>query len=128
MDNFLGFQTKVDFYGCDSEKINSPEFIEKTLLSAATLMNLSVVQSTIHEFSPIGISGVLVIEESHIAIHTWPEYNYVAIDFFTCNKSYLLKEGILWLKEQFSALKIEIKNDNRGNLEITKQYSHTNEN
>ena len=117
MNNVLGFQTIIDFYGCNTEKINSTDFIEDVLKKAAKKMNLTVVKSTIHSFSPIGVSGVIVIQESHLAIHTWPEYNYVALDFFTCNKAYELTDGINWLKEMFEAKKMEIVSEKRGNIE-----------
>ena len=116
MNNILGFQTTIDFYGCNTEKINSTNFIEEVLKKAAKKMNLTVVKSTIHSFSPIGVSGVIVIKESHLAIHTWPEYNYVALDFFTCNKTYELTDGINWLKEIFEAKKMEIASEKRGNI------------
>lgn len=112
----LGYQKTIDFYGCSSIKINSCNFVENTLLKAAQLMQLTVVNATIHKFSPIGVSGVIVIEESHIAIHTWPEHDYVAIDIFTCNDSYHLEKGILFLKEAFEAYKLEEKDITRGNL------------
>ncbi|WP_396602776.1 adenosylmethionine decarboxylase [Algibacter sp. R77976] len=122
MDTFLGHQTTVDFYGCKSDKINSCEFIENTLLKAAKILNLTVVNTTIHSFSPIGVSGVIVIEESHIAIHTWPEHNYIAIDFFTCNNAYNLNEGLRWLKDEFQAESISQKDIKRGSLKEIQDY------
>lgn len=122
MNSFLGHQTTVDFYGCHEERINSSSYIKQVLLHAAKMMNLSVVNTTIHEFSPIGVSGVIVIEESHIAIHTWPEHNYVAIDFFTCGKSYDLTEGIMWLEKEFQAKKVTQVQERRGSLQEVKKY------
>ena len=122
MDTFLGHQTTVDFYGCKSDKISSCEFIEKTLLKAAKILSLTVVNTTIHSFSPIGVSGVIVIEESHIAIHTWPEHNYIAIDFFTCNNAHNLKDGLHWLKEEFQAESISQKDIKRGSLKEIQDY------
>lgn len=112
----LGYQKTIDFYGCDPEKINSRDFIEEALLKAASMMELTVINTTIHEFSPIGISGVIVIQESHIAIHTWPEHCYVALDIFTCNSSYSLESGILWLKQVFGATHYEEDDIKRGGL------------
>lgn len=112
----LGYQKTIDFYGCDPEKINSRDFIEEALLKAASMMKLTVINTTIHEFSPIGISGVIVIQESHIAIHTWPEHCYVALDIFTCNSSYSLEPGILWLKQVFGATHYEEDDIKRGRL------------
>jgi len=110
----LGFQTLIELTGCNSAKINNVKLVEKTLLQAAKLANLSVVNTTIHHFSPIGVSGVIVIKESHIAIHTWPEYNYIALDFFTCNASYCLDKAINYIKEVFEATKIEQQLIKRG--------------
>ncbi len=112
----LGYQKTIDFYGCDPEKINARDFIEHALLKAAGMMKLTVINTTIHEFSPIGISGVIVIQESHIAIHTWPEHSYVALDIFTCNQTYALEAGILWLKEAFGATHFEEEDSKRGAL------------
>ena len=117
MDNALGFQTTIDFYGCNATKINSVKFMEEILVIAAKKMHLTVVKTTIHAFSPIGVTGVIVIQESHLAIHTWPEYNYVALDFFTCNKAYDLQDGIAWLKEQFQAGKMEVSSVKRGDIQ-----------
>ncbi len=122
MNSFLGHQTTVDFYGCTAEQIESCAFIETVLLEAARMLKLTVVNTTIHAFSPIGVSGVIVIEESHIAVHTWPEHNYVAIDFFTCNTSYDLSHGLEWLKAQFKAAYFKVKEIKRGDLEEIQQY------
>ena len=120
MEKSLGQQTTIDYYDCDPEIINKAATIKDILEKAANIMNLTIVNTTIHEFSPIGVSGVVVIKESHIAIHTWPEHKYVALDFFTCNHASDLKEGILWLKEQFKAKRIEEQSSNRGYLEKMK--------
>jgi len=117
MKKSLGYQTTVDFYDCDATIIDSITSIKNILEEAAKIMDLSVVNTTIHEFSPIGISGVIVIKESHIAIHTWPEHKYVALDFFTCNTSFDLDEGILWIQEQFKSTKVEQNSSQRGFLD-----------
>jgi len=122
MSTFLGHQTTVDFYGCKSHQINSCQFIKSTLLKAAKILNLTVVNTTIHSFSPIGVSGVIVIEESHIAIHTWPEHHYIAIDFFTCNNAHNLKEGVDWLKAEFRAERFNLKEIKRGSLKEIQDY------
>jgi len=110
----LGYQTLVELYDCNSKKINDIKRVENTLLKAAEIAKLSVVNTTIHHFNPIGISGVIVIKESHIAIHTWPEYNYVALDFFTCNASYNLEDAIEYIKTIFEAKTSEQKHIERG--------------
>lgn len=121
MKKSLGYQTTIDFYDCNATIINSVSSIKNILEKAADIMQLSIVNTTIHEFSPIGISGVIVIKESHIAIHTWPEHKYVALDFFTCNKSFDLEEGILWIQEQFNSKRIEKNSSQRGFLDTIEQ-------
>lgn len=120
MKESLGQQVTIDYYDCDPSVINTSNSIKAILEKAAKIMNLTIVNTTIHEFSPIGVSGVIVIKESHIAIHTWPEHKYVALDFFTCNHTCDLKEGILWIKEQLKAKRIEKQSSHRGLLEKMK--------
>lgn len=80
----LGRHIIVEFYNCSPEKINEVTHIEKSMLKAAELAGATIINSTFHHFSPFGVSGVIVIEESHLAIHTWPEYQFASIDLFTC--------------------------------------------
>ncbi len=80
----LGRQILVEFYDCDSASINDVEFIEQSMLDATKAANATIISHNFHKFSPYGVSGVVVIAESHVAIHTWPEYNYAAVDIFTC--------------------------------------------
>lgn len=117
----LGYHTLIELYNCNSAKINDTKLVEQTLLEAAQIANLSVVNTTIHHFNPIGVSGVVVIKESHIAIHTWPEHNYVALDFFTCNESYELTEALAYIKRVFEASVLELKEIKRGQINAKKQ-------
>ena len=69
----LGRQILVEFYDCDSSSINDVEFIEEAMLNATKEANATIISHNFHKFSPYGVSGVVVIAESHVAIHTWPE-------------------------------------------------------
>lgn len=80
----LGRHIVVEFYGCNPDLLNDVTHIETEMVEAARAANATVIHSTFHHFSPFGVSGVVVIQESHLAIHTWPEYRYAAIDVFTC--------------------------------------------
>ncbi len=57
------------------------------MIEAAKVSNATIVDSTFHHFSSLGVSGVVVIKESHLSIHTWPEYKYAAVDIFTCGNN-----------------------------------------
>ncbi len=83
----LGRQILVEFYKCNDIILKDCKKIEEYMVEACKLAKATVVTSTFHEFSPFGVSGVVVIAESHVAIHTWPEYNYAAVDIFTCGET-----------------------------------------
>lgn len=80
----LGRQIVAEYYDCDPDILNDVAQIETGMLEAANAADATVINSTFHHFSPFGVSGVVVIQESHLAIHTWPEYGYAAVDVFTC--------------------------------------------
>jgi S-adenosylmethionine decarboxylase proenzyme len=80
----LGKQIILELYQCNAQKLRDPAFIEKEMRQAATAMGATIVTSAFHHFSPNGVSGVVVIQESHLTIHTWPEHGYAAVDIFTC--------------------------------------------
>ena len=80
----LGKHLIVELYGCSSSKINDLNHVEKVMVEAALAAKATIIEKKFHKFAPHGISGVLVIAESHFAIHTWPEYGYCAVDIFTC--------------------------------------------
>ena len=82
----LGNHILVEFMGCIPEVMNDVSVIEEAMVSAAEIARATVINSTFHHFSPYGVSGVVVIQESHLAIHTWPEYGYAAVDLFTCGE------------------------------------------
>lgn len=80
----LGRHIIVDYYNCSAEILSDVVLIEKAMVGAAQEAGATVINSTFHHFSPFGVSGVVVIQESHLAIHTWPEYGYASVDIFTC--------------------------------------------
>ncbi|MCP4520238.1 MAG: adenosylmethionine decarboxylase [Cytophagales bacterium] len=81
----LGQHILAEFYECDADILNDVDFLEKTFNEASEAANATIVKSVFHPFSPVGVTGVVVIMESHISIHTWPEFGYAAVDFFTCS-------------------------------------------
>ena len=83
----LGIQILVEFYECDPELLKDEAYISKAMVEACEIGKATVVSHTFHSFSPFGVSGVVVIAESHVAIHTWPEYGYAAVDIFTCGET-----------------------------------------
>jgi spermidine synthase len=86
MNTALGNHILVEFMSCDPHIMNDVASIERDMVGAAQKAGATVINSTFHHFSPYGVSGVVVIQESHLAIHTWPEYGYAAVDLFTCGE------------------------------------------
>lgn len=82
----LGRHLLVEFTGCDIGILDDRSRIETILKEAARRAGATIVNSTFHQYNPHGLSGVVVIAESHMSIHTWPEYGYAAVDFFTCGE------------------------------------------
>ncbi|NHV07114.1 MAG: adenosylmethionine decarboxylase, partial [Thaumarchaeota archaeon] len=76
MMGYLGKQIIAELFECKTERLNSFSTVKKAMLEAARASNSTVIRSVFHKFSPQGISGVVVVAESHLAIHTWPEYGY----------------------------------------------------
>jgi S-adenosylmethionine decarboxylase proenzyme len=83
----LGRQILVEFYECDPGVLKDRNAIDAAVNEAVKISGATIVTSTFHTFSPFGVSGVVVIAESHVAIHTWPEYGYSAVDIFTCGEN-----------------------------------------
>lgn len=96
----LGIHILAEYYDCDRDTINDTEKIERHLNDAAHLSGATVVQSAFHSFNPHGVSGVVVIAESHLTIHTWPEYAYAAVDIFTCGDTVDPWKAFEYLKEK----------------------------
>lgn len=83
----LGRQMTVEFYDCAPDRLADADAMEKIFLDAAKRSGATVIESRFHQFLPQGVSGVVVISESHFAVHAWPEHEYAAVDLFTCGES-----------------------------------------
>jgi len=85
--NALGRHLLLELKGCDPEILNDLEFLKSSLSETAVQIGATVIGDSFHRFSPQGVSGVVIISESHLFIHTWPEYGYAAVDVFTCGET-----------------------------------------
>ena len=81
----LAQHTLVEFHGCDPERLKRPREVRALLRRAVLKGRGTIVKSVFHAFSPYGVSGVIVITESHVTVHTWPEHGYAAMDIFSCS-------------------------------------------
>ena len=116
----LGRHILVEFMNCKADVLNDVAAIENAMVEAAQIAGATVINSTFHHFSPYGVSGVVVIQESHLAIHTWPEYRYAAVDLFTCGDSVDPWVSFEHLKKAFEASYSALEM-NRGSTYVIKK-------
>lgn len=109
----LGVHTIIEFYGCDREVLANSKKVEEIFREASKVSKATILKATFHHFDPIkpvqdnplgtsnvqGVSGVVIIAESHFSVHTWPEYGYAAIDFFSCSPRVDIDNAIEYLRK-----------------------------
>lgn len=104
----------AEFRGCPVTKLNDLTFIEASMRAAAEEARATVVSSSFHQFGPQGVSGVLVLAESHLSVHTWPEHNYAATDIYVCGDTCLPELAQASLARAFEAAQSELMTIERG--------------
>ncbi|WIF96204.1 adenosylmethionine decarboxylase [Caminicella sporogenes] len=119
----LGRHILAEFYNCNQEIINDHNLIERYLIDAAKKANATVVESCFHMFNPWGVSGVVVIQESHLTIHTWPELGYASVDLYTCGDEVNPWIAFEYLKEKLQAEKTETIEVPRGMVDKIKRFT-----
>lgn len=81
----LGHHVVLDMQNCDAELLNNAQKLRRILYDISRKSNMTPLKDVFHTFSPHGVTAVILLAESHVSIHTWPEFGYAAVDFFTCN-------------------------------------------
>lgn len=113
----LGRHVLAELYGCKFEVLNDIKQVEGIMVNAALEAGAEIREFVFHKFSPQGISGVVVISESHLAIHTWPELGYAAVDVFTCGDKVNPWDACNYLESMFGATDIKASEVQRGIIE-----------
>ncbi|OGT68970.1 MAG: S-adenosylmethionine decarboxylase proenzyme [Gammaproteobacteria bacterium RIFCSPHIGHO2_12_FULL_45_9] len=111
--NTRGRHFLLEYWGCHAGTLDQLDVVEASMKKAALAAGATIVQSTFHRFAPQGVSGVVVVQESHLSIHTWPEYGYAAVDCFTCGDT-AQEEAHAVLRAALQASRAEILIVNRG--------------
>src|SRR5438477_10363959 len=112
--NALGRHLLLEMFDCDPDAINSLEAVKGALIEAAKRAQATIVDVVFHEFNPFGISGVVVIAESHLSIHTCPEYGYAPVDIFSCGEVLQPEVAATYLVEHFGAQRTSVVEMRRG--------------
>jgi S-adenosylmethionine decarboxylase proenzyme len=115
----LGHHLLVELFKCDRVVLNDVDFVRQSLRDAATYAGATILTDAFHQFSPQGVSGVVVIAESHLSIHTWPEYEYAALDVFTCGETIKPEVAVDFIAERLKAEDYTVVEVKRGTLKLS---------
>ena len=114
--DYLGNHLLVELYECDSKKLNDLGKLEMVLEEAVRISGATALKASFHQFAPQGVSGVIIIAESHFTIHTWPEYGYAALDIFTCGQSLDSQKALDYIEKELNVKTISVTEMKRGNI------------
>jgi len=123
MEKRLGQHILIELYDCREEKLRDVAYIKSVMIEAAKVSNATIVDSTFHHFSPLGVSGVVVIKESHLSIHTWPEYKYAAVDIFTCGDNINPWDAFNYLETILEAGSVSVIEISRGKEQYLRPFA-----
>jgi S-adenosylmethionine decarboxylase proenzyme len=110
----LGRHLIIEYSDCDRDVLSNAELLEQYLNEAVRKSGATAIRSVFHRYHPQGISGVVVIAESHFSIHTWPEYGYAAVDFFTCGQTVNPHKAHEYMLEALRCESSDVTELNRG--------------
>ncbi len=120
----MGMHYVVEAAGCDEEILTDARRLEEIFKEAARAAHMTIKASHFFRFSPRGVSGTVIVAESHISIHTWPELGYAAIDVYTCGNSDPEK-AVDYILEKIGAKYAHVSELKRGIPEDDGTYTHT---
>ncbi len=114
----LGKHLIVELFGCPPDRLDDLALIHRVLVGAVEDSGATLIKPFFHQFSPQGVSGVVIIAESHFSIHTWPEYGYAAVDMFTCGDCIDMDRALETMREGFAPTSIQRVELSRGLLDL----------
>jgi S-adenosylmethionine decarboxylase proenzyme len=108
----------IDLYDCNRERLEDADLIRQGMMAAAEIMGAEVVGDSFHTFKPWGVSGTVTIAESHLAVHTWPEYGFAAVTFETCGNNMDHTAACRYLETFFCSAHAKVTHQKRGFMEF----------
>ena len=112
--NALGTHLLLDLKDCNPKLLDDINYIKQVMIGAADEAGATIVGENFHKFDPIGVTGIIAIAESHLCIHTWPEYGYAAVDIFTCGQGFKPQKAADMLIESLQCMQPAIREIQRG--------------
>jgi len=110
----LGTHILLELFDCDPSTLRNSHTVKEIMIEAATKSNAKIVDVFFHQFEPYGVSGVVVIEESHFTIHTWPEFRFAAVDLFFCSEDVIAENAIRVIVDSFRCDRFSVVELKRG--------------
>lgn len=103
----MGRHVIAELWECNIEMLNDMDRLEKIFVNAALKAGAEVREVAFHKFAPFGVSGVVIISESHLTIHSFPEHGYASIDVYTCGDIIDPNVAVAYIEEQLEAKSTE---------------------
>jgi S-adenosylmethionine decarboxylase len=110
----VGRHLILELWGCNAEHINSIPVIERAITETIAACDATLLDLRVYPFTPIGVTGVAILAESHVMIHTWPEHGYAAVDVFTCGQHTDPSKAVPVLRKYFQPERVQVMEMNRG--------------
>jgi len=121
--NALGKHFLLELNDCDRTLLNDINVIRDIMLAAAKESGATVLGESFHQFSPQGVSGVIIIAESHLSIHTWPEHGYAGADIFTCGTTVQPEKAAEVIIERMNPTSHSIMQIYRGTVNVKQKVN-----
>jgi S-adenosylmethionine decarboxylase len=99
----------VDLGGCDPARLDDPEAIRALIRAGAAAAGTQLLSEVVHRFQPVGVTGLGLLAESHLAVHTWPERGYAAVDLMTCSAEGDLDRVVACLRDALGARTADVR-------------------
>ncbi|CAK6694737.1 MULTISPECIES: adenosylmethionine decarboxylase [unclassified Synechococcus] len=109
----VGKHCILELYGCNVARLNDELFLRSAITNAALRAGATLLNLITHSFKPHGVTGLALLAESHISIHTWPESGYAAVDVFTCGDHTMPENACQVLVEELQAHNHKLKSFRR---------------
>ena len=96
-----------NLYGCSADLLKNVDVVKEIMYKTVREAGFNAVGDVFHQYEPFGVTGVILISDSHFSIHTWPEHNFIAVDIFTCSKEGNPELGLEILCRYFKPERVE---------------------
>ena len=112
----LGTHLLLDLRRCDPQLLDDIAYLKEALIGAAEIAGATVLDERFHKFTPVGVTGFVLISESHLCVHTWPEHAYAAVDIFTCGSTFKAQQAAELIIDRLRCQNPSIREIPRGSI------------